>query len=86
VFPFTWAVLATLAWGVAGWRAAVVVILLAPLSGFAALRLTETADRALGAFRALGLWIGGRRRLRQLQVERRRLREDIVRIAGELGV
>ena len=86
VFPFTWVVLAAFAWLWAGWLGAVAVIILAPFSGFAALRLTETADRALGAFRALGLWIGGRRRLRQLQVERRRLREDIVRIAGELGV
>lgn len=86
VFPLSWIGVGILAWIWAGPVAAIGVLLLAPASGYAALRLTETADRALGAFRALGLWFAGRRRLLQLQVERRRLREDIVRLAGELGV
>lgn len=86
VFPLTWIVVALLAWRWAGPLVAIGALLLAPLSGYAALRLTETADRALGAFRALGLWLAGRKRLLQLQVERKRLREDILQIAGELGV
>jgi len=86
VLPVTWIVLAILAGRWAGPVVGTGVLLLAPASGYAALRLTETADRAFGAFRALGLWFTGRRRLFQLQLERRRLREDILQIAGELGV
>ena len=86
VFPVTWIVTAILAWRWADLVVGSGVLLLAPASGYAALRLTETADRAFGAFRALGLWFAGRKRLFQLQLERRRLREDILQIAGELGV
>ena len=86
VFPLTWIVVAIIAWRWAGPVGGIGALVLAPASGYAALRLTETADRALGAIRALGLWLGGRRRLVLLQLERRRLRADILRIAGELGV
>jgi hypothetical protein len=86
VFPLTWILAAIIAWRWAGPLAAIGALVLLPLSGYAALRLTETADRALGAIRTLGLWLLGRRRLLLLQVERRRLRDDVLRIAGELGV
>jgi glycerol-3-phosphate O-acyltransferase/dihydroxyacetone phosphate acyltransferase len=86
VFPLVWLAAAALAWHRGGMLAGAVLLLLAPLSGYHALRLSETADRAYGALRALGLWLVGRRRFFQLQMERRRLREDIVRLAGELGV
>lgn len=86
VFPLTWILAAVIAWRWVGLLAALGALVLLPLSGYAALRLTETADRALGAIRTLGLWLVGRRRLVLLQVERRRLRDDVLRIAGELGV
>jgi hypothetical protein len=59
---------------------------LAPLSGYAALRLAELWDRAFGALRALTLALLGRKRFVHLQLERRVLREDILKIAEELGV
>ena len=86
VFPLTWLVVAWLvwrSWGTAAWIASLVI---APLSGYAALRLAELADRALGAVRAVGLWLLGRRSFLHLQIERRVLREDILVIAAELGV
>lgn len=86
VFPVIWIGVALMAWRRFGAPGGLFALLLAPASGYAALRLTETADRALGALRALGLWLLGRRRLFHLQMERRRLREDFVRLAGELGV
>lgn len=86
VFPLTWAVVAALAWQWAGAPAAAVALVLAPLSGYSALRLAELADRALGAARAVGLWLLGRRSFLHLQIERRVLREDILVIAAELGV
>ncbi len=86
VFPLTWLVVAGLCWKWWGVVAGLVALVLAPLSGYAALRLAELADRALGALRALGLWMLGRRSFLHLQVERRILREDILVIAEELGV
>lgn len=86
VFPLTWAAVASLAWQWMGWPAAGVALLLAPLSGYSALRLAELADRAIGAARAVGLWLLGRRSFLHLQIERRVLREDILVIAAELGV
>ena len=86
VFPLTWIVLAGLSWKWWGGIAGIVVLILAPLSGYAALRMAELADRAMGALRALSLWMLGRRSFLHLQVERRILREDILVIAEELGV
>ncbi|HLB53638.1 MAG TPA: lysophospholipid acyltransferase family protein [Gemmatimonadales bacterium] len=86
VFPLTWIIATLLAWRLAGPVAGGVTLLLAPPSGYAALRLMERADRTLGALRALALWLGGRRRFMHLQVERRVLREDVLKLAAELGV
>lgn len=86
VFPLLWIAVASLFWRWLGLVAGVIALVMTPLSGFAALRLSELADRALGALRALGLWLLGRRSFLHLQVERRILREDIVAIAEELGV
>lgn len=86
VFPLTWIAVSWLmgrSWGAA---AGVLALVIAPLSGYAALRLAELADRALGAVRAVGLWLLGRRSFLHLQIERRVLREDILVIAAELGV
>ena len=86
VFPLTWIVVAWLVGRSWGTSAGVFALLIAPLSGYAALRLAELADRALGAVRAVGLWLLGRRSFLHLQIERRVLREDILVIAAELGV
>jgi glycerol-3-phosphate O-acyltransferase/dihydroxyacetone phosphate acyltransferase len=86
VFPLTWIVVTWLIWRWAGAAAGIAALVLAPLSGYAALRLAELWDRALGALRAVGLWMLGRRSFLHLQVERRVLREDILVIAAELGV
>lgn len=86
LFPLTWALVALLVWKWAGWPAGLLALVLAPASGYAALRLTELADRALGALRALTLAMLGRRKFALLQIERRMLREDILRIAAELGI
>jgi len=86
VFPLTWMVVTWLVWRRAGAAAGIAALALAPFSGYAALRLAELWDRALGALRAVGLWILGRRSFLHLQIERRVLREDILVIAAELGV
>jgi hypothetical protein len=86
VFPLTWIGAGLVAWRLFGNVAGVVVLLLGLPSGYAALRLVELADRAVGALRALGLWLLGRRQFLHLQIERRMIREEILGIAAELGV
>ena len=86
LFPLTWLAAGLVSWRLGGWIAGLVALVLAPASGYAALRLSELADRALGAARALALWLLGRRRFLHLQVERRRIREELLALAEELGV
>ena len=86
VFPLTWLVAGALCWRWLGPLAGALALLLAPPSGYAALRLVELGDRALGALRALALWLLGRRQFLHLQLERRLLRDDILKLAAELGV
>jgi 1-acyl-sn-glycerol-3-phosphate acyltransferase len=86
LFPATWLAAAVLAGRLGGWLAALAMLALAPVSGYAALRLSELAFRALGAARALALWWLGRRRFLHLQLERRGIREELLRLAEELGV
>jgi hypothetical protein len=86
IFPLAWLLAGALTWRWAGPVAGLIAFLLAPLSGYAALRLAELADRALGALRALGLWLLGRRRFLHLQLERKALRQEILQLAAELGV
>ncbi len=86
LFPLAWTATALVAGRLGGWPAGLVALGLAPASGYAALRLSELADRALGAVRALTLWLLGRRRFLHLQIERRRIREELLALAEELGV
>ncbi len=86
VFPALWIALALGVWGLCGLPAGVLALGLAPLGGYCALRLMERADRTLGALRSLTLWVLGRRRFLHLQVERRVLREEVLKIAADLGV
>jgi len=86
VFPLTWLALAVAVRAVLGVPAGLLTLFLAPSSGYAALRMVELGDRFLGAFRVLLLGLLGPRRLARLQVERRDIREEVLRLAEELGV
>lgn len=84
LFPLTWALILVLAWRWRGPLAGVAALVLAPLSGWMALRLTELWDEVVGAARALALYALGRRRFVHLQAERRAIREELGRIGAEL--
>lgn len=85
LFPLTWVAAAAVAWLGAGPGAAAAALLLAPASGWLALRLTEEYDRVIGAVRALGLLLLGRRRFHHLVAERRAIRRDLEALAADLG-
>jgi len=83
-FPLTWGLAGWAVGNALGWPAGVAAVLLAPLTGWIGLQFSERFDRVLGATRALTLWLMGRERFLRLMVERRRLREDVLALAGEL--
>jgi glycerol-3-phosphate O-acyltransferase / dihydroxyacetone phosphate acyltransferase len=82
-FPVTWIVSATLAGTRLGWVGALVTIALLPVSGWAALLLSERFERSWAALRALGLLLFKRRLYLRLVAERHAIREAIVRFAEE---
>lgn len=86
LFPLTWGFIG---WAVGtwlGWPAGVAATFLAPVTGWVGLRFSERFDHVLGATRALLLYHLGRERFLRLQVERRRLREEVVALAREATV
>ena len=86
LFPATWALCATAAGLIAGRRAALVAVVLVPLSGYAALRARESFDLLIGRARALLYALSGAYAARRLVAERRAIREEIIAIATELGL
>jgi len=84
LFPLTWTLIVVLAWRGWGPLAGGAAMLLAPLTGWMALRLTELWDEVVGAARALTLYALGRRRFVHLQAERRAIRAELGHIAAEL--
>lgn len=86
LFPATWALCAAAAGVIAGRRAALVAVILAPLSGYAALRVRESLDLIIGRARALLYALAGAYAARRLVAERRAIREEIIGIVTELGL
>jgi glycerol-3-phosphate O-acyltransferase/dihydroxyacetone phosphate acyltransferase len=86
LFPATWALCAAAAGLIAGRRAALAAVILAPLSGYAALRARESLDLLIGRARALLYALAGAYAARRLVAERRAIREEIIGIAAELGM
>jgi glycerol-3-phosphate O-acyltransferase/dihydroxyacetone phosphate acyltransferase len=86
LFPATWALCAAAAGVIAGRRAALAAVLLAPLLGWAALRARESLDLLIGRARALLYALSRAYAARRLLAERRAIREEIIGIATELGL
>lgn len=83
LFPLTWIGAALFAQGRGGPEWAIAIGLLAPLTGYTALRFLERAGGFLVAARAFGLYLLGRRRFLRLAGERETLRREIVAL-GEI--
>jgi 1-acyl-sn-glycerol-3-phosphate acyltransferase len=85
-YGMLWVVLGVAAGAVGGWPAGVLVFLAAPVSGFAALRFGEHADRLAGGARGLLLALTGRRRFLHLLAERNALVDELVAIGQQYGL
>jgi glycerol-3-phosphate O-acyltransferase/dihydroxyacetone phosphate acyltransferase len=86
LFPATWAACAAAAGMLLRPGAALVTAVLAPVSGYAALRASESLDVLVGRGRALLSVFSRDSAGRRLLAERRALREEILEIASELDL
>jgi 1-acyl-sn-glycerol-3-phosphate acyltransferase len=86
LFPATWAVAATATGLVWGRHAALATAILAPLSGYAALKARESLDRLIGRARALVIALARGYSLRRLVTERQAIHEEILELARTLEV
>ncbi len=84
LFPATWALCAAAADILFSGRAALIAGLLAPLSGYAALRTGEALDILVGRGRALLHAFSRDSAARRLSAERQAIREEILRVASVL--
>jgi hypothetical protein len=66
-----------------GFYAALGVLILTPLAGYAAVRFFEEFDQFVGGAKALLFFITRRRFFKQLLVERRAIHEEIIALGNE---
>jgi 1-acyl-sn-glycerol-3-phosphate acyltransferase len=84
LFPLTWAGVAALGYALGGgWTWAIISAVLAPLSGYAAVRFYEELDRFIAGARALVFFITRRWFFKKLLVERRAIRDEILSLGNE---
>lgn len=86
LFPVSWIAAGILGAMAGGAPAGVAVALVAPLSGYAALKLVERFDRFVSGTRALGLYLARPEQVRLLRAERDRLRDDLAALGKTLGI
>ena len=79
-FPLTWILCAGVAWHFLGGLAALAILIAAPLLGYAAMRVFETADVLIGRLRAVTI----RRRSGPLGAAREDIRREVMAVAAEM--
>lgn len=86
LFPLTWLAIAiTLGMGF-GWPVGAAALVLAPVSGYAALRLGERIERFRSLSRAFGFYLFEGEAFGRLAAARERFRAELSDLAGRLGV
>ncbi len=83
LFPVTWGALGVLCYWLAGWKYAVVALILIPLAGYAAVRFYEELDRFVAGARTLVFFITRRWFFKKLLVERRAIHDEILSLGNE---
>ena len=86
IYPLTWITVAALAWRWWGAAAGAGTLIAVPLLGFAALRVGEDLDDAVGRTRAVVHRLFSRDAHVALMEERRAIRREIAALAAELDV
>jgi glycerol-3-phosphate O-acyltransferase/dihydroxyacetone phosphate acyltransferase len=85
VFPIIWFVITWLVWRHWGAGFATLAFVACPVCGYAALLFLEQLDRLVGSARGLSLRLLRPRAFRRLEAQRRKIREAILELDGEIG-
>jgi 1-acyl-sn-glycerol-3-phosphate acyltransferase len=83
LFPLTWIGVAVLCWLWVGWAAALLSLVVMPLTGFVAIRFAEEWENFIGGAKAIVYFIKRRWFFNRLLVERRVIREEIQALGDE---
>jgi len=83
LFPLTWAILAALFFYLLGWPGILLGLFIGPLSAYIALLFFEKLDSFIGGARAIRFYLTRRWFFKELLVERRRLREEMIALGEE---
>jgi glycerol-3-phosphate O-acyltransferase/dihydroxyacetone phosphate acyltransferase len=84
LYPLTWLIVAAVLGRRFGVVPALVELLLAPISGYVALRLLERLDAVIGRVRAIGQFLRGNYAFLRLVAQRRDIRDEILAVAQEM--
>ena len=86
LFPLTWIVLAVLSYLYFGWIAAVLVLVVVPFAGYAAIVFFEELDKSIAGVRVLTFFLVRRRFFVRLLAERNAIRNEIVALGKETPI
>lgn len=83
LFPSTWLLFGLITYEWRGWGVALVAILIAPVTGYTAMRFFEELDGFLGGLRAIAFFLMRRRFFVRLLAERKAIRNEILALGDE---
>ena len=83
LFPLTWGALAVVFYYLVGWPGIAVALVVAPVSAYVALLFFEKLDGFVGGARAIRFYLTRRWFFKELLVERKRLREEMIALGEE---
>jgi 1-acyl-sn-glycerol-3-phosphate acyltransferase len=86
LFPLTWLIAGVVVFQFAGWLAALLILLVLPLTGYLAIRFLEESDKFLGGLRALAFFLVRRRFFVRLLAERRAIKAEIMALGEEAAL
>lgn len=85
-YPLTWLVLGFVVCEFAGWRWALAVLILLPITGYIAMRFLEELDAFIGGLRAVAFFLTRRRFFVRLLAERRAIKAEILALGEEAAL
>jgi len=85
-FPLTWMLLSAAAFAGAGTLAALLTLVILPITGYLAMRFLEELDKFLGGLRALAFFLVRRRFFVRLLAERRAIKAEILALGEEAAL
>ena len=84
LFPLTWIVLTVLAYVFSGWLLALLVLVVVPFCGYAAIVFFEELDKSIAGLRVLMFFLVRRRFFVRLLAERNAIRNEILALGKEI--